>query len=292
MKQKLGNKFKQDPFKYQPHLTLFQSKESSPLPNLTPQDLQICSTDSLKVDEKGTTFEPEVKLRVMTKQFGFRKVGSAQLVAQYTHDLSTASIVLSTPSSIVNKVSAMVWKAKERSCTSGKTKIINDLAKSLNKLSGNSLAQPTQSAKQLMHLAFISETPSNLDLQIKSLLAPDMDFTAKCNSCSKCIECIDIINLPAKEREIKRKSLEQTSLRAHVSLGTDDAGKQRVIVSLPLNHDQAAQLLPGSNRRSVLAELDRKLAKLEPKMKQDIVDEFNKLVSLGETPSPKISKIG
>ena len=127
-------------------------------------------------------------------------MGSAELVSQYTHDLSTSSIVLSTPSSIINKISALVWKAKERSCTSGKTKITNDLAKKLNKLSENTLAQPTQSAKQLMHLAFISETQSNLDLQIKSLLAPDMDFTAKCNSCSKCIECVDIINLPAKER--------------------------------------------------------------------------------------------
>jgi hypothetical protein len=86
---------------------------------------------------------------------------------------------------------------------------------------------------------------------------------------------------PVKEQILKRKQQEQKTLRAHVSLSKDDKGMQRVIVSLPLNHQQASELLPGSNRRSVLQELDRKLQKLEPDMKKQIVDEFNKLVTLG-----------
>ena len=73
----------------------------------------------------------------------------------------------------------------------------------LNKLSNNTLAQPTTSANQLMHLAFQSDSQPSLDLQIKTLLAPDQDFTSKCHTCARCIDCVDLIDLPAKERAIK-----------------------------------------------------------------------------------------
>ena len=108
-----------------------------------------------------------------------------------------------------------------------------------------------------------------------------MDHTSKCHTCARCLECIPLENLPAKEQMLKKRQNEQKTLKAHVSLGKDDTGKRRVIVSLPLNHQQAGQLLPGSNRKSVLHELDRKLEKLEPEMKSQIVSEFNKLVDLG-----------
>ena len=107
------------------------------------------------------------------------------------------------------------------------------------------------------------------------------DSNTKCHTCSRCLECIPMENLPAKEQVLKKRQQEQKTLRAHVSLGEDDNGTRRVIVSLPLNHQQAGQLLPGSNRKSVLQELDRKLEKLEPDMKKQIVDEFDKLVNLG-----------
>merc|ERR1712074_369590 len=99
--------------------------------------------------------------------------------------------------------------------------------------------------------------PTDLDIQIKNLLAPEQDHTSKCHTCARCLECIPLEDLPAKEQQLKKRQLEQNTLKAHVSLGTDDNNTRRVIVSLPLSHQQAGQLLPGSNRRSVLQELDK-----------------------------------
>ena len=143
------------------------------------------------------------------------------------------------------------------------------------------MEQPHTSAYQLIHLAIQTTTQSAIDIQIKNLLAPDQDHTAKCYTCARCLECVPLEDLPAKEQQLKKKQLEQNTLKAHVSLGTDHNNTKRVIVSLPLSHAQAEQLLPGSNRKSVLQELDRKLEKLDPLMKNQIVQEFNKLVDLG-----------
>ena len=130
-------------------------------------------------------------------------MGTAALVAEYDQDLDTATVVMSTPSSITSSVSDLVWKAKNNIRNLGKARAISHLAKNLNTLTSNTLSQPHASAHQLIHLAFQSDSQTSLDIQIKNLLAPDQDFTRKCHSCALCIDCIELEDLPAKEKETK-----------------------------------------------------------------------------------------
>ena len=282
LQNQLRGKFKPDNHEYTPHLTLFQAKTDAPLPNISDTDLaMVAPTDSLNTDGKSVIFEPEQKLSVLALKIGLREVGTGKLVAEYTHKLPTSEVVMSTPISILSDVSSSTWKARQEIRTLGKARATSNLARKLSKFSNNTLEQPRTSAHQLIHLAIQTSTQSALDVQIKNLLAPDQDHTAKCHTCARCLECVPLENLPAKEQQLKKRQMEQHTLKAHVSLGADHNNVKRVIVSLPLSHAQAGQLLPGSNRKSVLQELDRKLEKLDPLMKTQIVQEFDKLVNLG-----------
>ena len=128
LKDKLGTRFKSDNFGFTPHLTLFQAKETAPLPDLTQEDLNLCATDSINTSGKGAVFEPERKLRVVTHRFGLRKLGTSDLIAEYNHDLDTSTIVMSTPSSLTNQVSNLVWRAKNEINSLGKAKATSHLA--------------------------------------------------------------------------------------------------------------------------------------------------------------------
>ena len=87
--------------------------------------------------------------------------------------------------------------------------------------------------------------------------------------------------MSAKDQLTKRKLRENLTINDHVSIVTDKEGKRRLVVSMPIDQEIAKVLLKGSNKRQVLSELDSKLAKLNPEMRKQIREEFEKLVQLG-----------
>ena len=87
--------------------------------------------------------------------------------------------------------------------------------------------------------------------------------------------------MSAQDQLIKKKQRQNFTIADHVSIATDKDGNRRIVVSMPIDEEVAKVLLKGSNKKQVLAELDSKLAKLSPEMKQQIEEEFNKLVELG-----------
>ena len=84
--------------------------------------------------------------------------------------------------------------------------------------------------------------------------------------------------MSAQDQLTKKKLRENLTIGDHVSIATDKEGKRRIVVSMPIDEEVAKVLLRGSNKKQVLAELDSKLAKLSPEMRQQIEDEFRKLV--------------
>ena len=84
--------------------------------------------------------------------------------------------------------------------------------------------------------------------------------------------------MSAQDQLTKKKLRENLTIGDHVSIATDKEGKRRIVVSMPIDEEVTKVLLRGSNKKQVLAELDSKLAKLSPEMRQQIEDEFRKLV--------------
>ena len=162
-----------------------------------------------------------------------------------------------------------------------KTKMMKGLAKDLNKLCQYSLVSPVESANQLFSLAATCSTTEILQQELKNLLAPESCNDWRCKACLKCQVCAPVEKMSAQDQLIKDKLRQNFTIADHVSIVIDKDVNRKVVVSMPIDEELAKVLLKGNNRKHVLAELALKLAKLSPEMKQQIQEEFTKLVKLG-----------
>ena len=170
----IGNQIQQDQHHtYNPHITMFTSRPNLPLPDLLPEELQLCNTDSLlKVDGKSQYIKSQ-QVKIMPSGLTVRRLGSAEVISSLRYDHPTSAIVLEP---LVDEASGKTEEALIsilKKAKNSKTKIMRHLAKDLNKLCQYSLVSPVESANQLFSLAATCSTTEILQQELKNLLAPE-----------------------------------------------------------------------------------------------------------------------
>ena len=124
-------------------------------------------------------------------------------------------------------------------------------------------------------------TNESLMQELKELLAPDQCLSRRCPSCRDCTICAPSDYQSSKNKTQNRKREQNSILRDAIQITTDrDTNVKRIVVSLPIDKELATKLR-GSNRRSTLCEWDSKITKLDSEMRNQITEEFEKLVDKG-----------
>ena len=115
---------------------------------------------------------------------------------------------------------------------------------------------------------------------LQTVLYPQVCPTFRCELCRKCKDCFPETQ-PVGIKKKKQRKNEDDILRESIRLSQGSDGLHRVTVKLPVDKDQAASLLRGSNFNSVLKEWKQKIKGLSDEMKTDINEEFYSLVQRG-----------
>ena len=188
----IGDQIQQDQdHGYTPHLTMFTKKPNLSLPDLLPEELQLCNTDTIHRVDGESQYTKTHPIKILPSALSIRRLGSAEVISSLRYDQASASIIPDTLAEETNMkteqaLMTIIRKAKSHEGSQSKPKILRHLAKDLNKLCQNTLENPVESATRLFSLATTCSTTEILQQELKNLLAPESCNDWRCRACLKC----------------------------------------------------------------------------------------------------------
>ena len=93
----IGKQIQQDEeHGYTPHLTMFTKKPDLPLPDLLPEELQLCNTDTIHRVDGESQYTITQPIMIMPSALTIRRLGSAEVISSLKYDQASASIIPDT----------------------------------------------------------------------------------------------------------------------------------------------------------------------------------------------------
>ena len=93
---------------YTPHLTMFTKKDDLPLPDLLPEELQLCNTDTIHRVDGESQYTITQPILIMPSALTIRRLGSAEVLSSLRYDQASANII---PDTIIKETSMRTEEA-------------------------------------------------------------------------------------------------------------------------------------------------------------------------------------
>jgi hypothetical protein len=120
---------------------------------------------------------------------------------------------------------------------------------------------------------------SDLALQAQ-LFDEGYDIKTRCESCQQCKRCSPFITIPVKERENMEKNEDNIQIRKFMRIVEAHDDKKKFITKMPCEQEVIDAALKGTNRKEVVAANDKKLKQLTTDQREELWEEFSKLVKM------------